>query len=96
MNLKKKGGKAHILSGETNIAVIRFLSKKIGEIEKAVWKRVKLKEEYKKLLTASGIGKILALTIMRETEICEGRELFLILPMREEWVYNKQQEERGD
>lgn len=56
-----------ILSGETNIAVIRFLSKKIGEIEKAVLKRVKLKEEYKKLLTAPGIGKILALTIMLET-----------------------------
>ena len=53
--------------GETNIAVIRFLSKKIGEIEKAVLKRVKLKEEYKKLLTAPGIGKILALTIMLET-----------------------------
>ena len=64
---KKKGGKAHILSGETNIAVIRFLSKKIGEIEKAVLKRVKLREEYEKLLTAPGIGKILALTIMLET-----------------------------
>ena len=56
-----------ILSGETNIAVIRFLSKKIGEIEKAVLKRVKLREEYEKLLTAPGIGKILALTIMLET-----------------------------
>lgn len=40
---------------------------RIKEIEKAVLNKVKLKEEYKNLLTVPGIGEILALTIMLET-----------------------------
>jgi transposase len=56
-----------VLTGETNISAIRFLTEKIRRLEKAALKRVKLKPEYEKLLTAPGIGKILALTIMLET-----------------------------
>jgi transposase len=53
-----------ILAGRANIATMRFLMDRIKEIEKAVLKVAALKDEYKKLQTAPGIGTILALTIM--------------------------------
>jgi len=56
-----------ILAGETNIAVVRFLTEKIRALEKAALKRAKLKPEYEKLMTVPGIGLILTLTIMLET-----------------------------
>lgn len=56
-----------ILAGRANIATMRFLMERIKEIEKAVLKVAALKDEYKKLQTAPGIGTILALTIMFET-----------------------------
>lgn len=56
-----------VLMGQTNIETIRFLSKQISGIERAVLAEAKLKPEYEKLLTVPGIGKILALTIMLET-----------------------------
>jgi len=56
-----------VLSGKANIAAIQFLLIRIEKIEKAVLEVVKLKGNYKKLMTVPGIGKILALTIMFET-----------------------------
>lgn len=56
-----------VLAGETNIAIIRFLTQRIRILEKAILKKAKLKAEYVKLMTVQGIGKILALTIMLET-----------------------------
>ena len=56
-----------VLSGKASIATINFLRGRIIQLEKAVLKVAKLKDEYKMLLTAPGIGKILALTIMLET-----------------------------
>jgi transposase len=56
-----------ILAGQTNISVVRFLTEKIRLLERAVLKRIKLRPEYEKLLTAPGIGKILGLTIMLES-----------------------------
>jgi len=56
-----------ILMGETNIEMIRFLTKHIRKIEKAVLGEVELEPEYEKLRTVPGIGKILGLTIMLET-----------------------------
>jgi len=56
-----------VLMGQTNIEMIRFLTKQIRRIEKVVLDAVKLRPEYEKLLTVPGIGKILALTIMLET-----------------------------
>ncbi|NCO33765.1 MAG: IS110 family transposase [Armatimonadetes bacterium CG2_30_59_28] len=55
------------LAGQTNLSVIEFLERKIGELEQAILKRAKLKPEYETLLTVPGIGKILSLTIMYET-----------------------------
>jgi len=56
-----------VLMGATNIEMIRFLTKRIRQIESAVLAGARLKPEYERLMTAPGIGKILALTIMLET-----------------------------
>lgn len=56
-----------VLMGQTNIEMIRFLTKHIRTIEKTILPEVQLKPEYEKLLTVPGIGRILALTIMLET-----------------------------
>jgi len=55
-----------VLSADSNIAVIRFLTEKIKKIEKEVSSQVKLRKEFKCLLTVPGIGDILGLTIMLE------------------------------
>ena len=55
-----------ILSAANSISTIHFLGKKIKEIEKAVKSHVKLKPEFKHLLTMPGVGDILGLTIMLE------------------------------
>lgn len=56
-----------VLAGKANIATMHFLKERIIEIETAVLKEAKLRDEYNNLLTVPGIGKILALTIMFET-----------------------------
>ena len=55
-----------VFAGENNIAVISFLTDIIKRIEKQVMSDVKLRKEFKLLKTITGIGKILALTIMLE------------------------------
>ncbi len=55
-----------ILAAKSSIAVIRFLKKRIKEIEKAVKSHVQIKPEFEYLLTMPGIGNILGLTIMLE------------------------------
>ena len=57
------------LSGQTNLAMIEFLSQRIRLLEKAVLKNAKLRPEYEKLQTIPGIGILLALTIMYETGV---------------------------
>jgi len=54
------------LAARNSIAAIRFLGERIKEIEKAVKSHMKLKPEFKYLLTMPGIGDILGLTIMLE------------------------------
>jgi len=56
-----------ILMGQTNVEMIRFLTKHIRKIEKVILGEVGPKPEYEKLLTTPGIGKILGLTISLET-----------------------------
>ena len=51
---------------KNNIAVIQFLKKIIRDIEKLVTSQVKLRNEFKMLLTIPGVGNILGLTIMLE------------------------------
>lgn len=66
-----------VIAGKANIATMRFLTERATEIEKVILKKVKLRTEYKNLLTVPGIGKILALTIMLETgEIERFQEAF--------------------
>ena len=54
------------LVARNNISTIGFLGIKIKEIEKAVKSHVKLRPDFKYLLTMPGIGDILGLTIMLE------------------------------
>jgi transposase len=56
-----------VVAGKTSIATILFLAEKIKQLEKTIHKVAKLKDEYKLLMTAPGIHKVLALTIMYET-----------------------------
>jgi hypothetical protein len=53
-----------LLAGQTNVEMSRYLTQQIRKMESAALKKVRLLLEYKKLLSTSGIGKILALTIM--------------------------------
>jgi transposase len=55
------------LAVKSNLAVMRTRDGVIGLLEKAVKGRIKLRPEFKPLLTVSGIGEILGLTIMLET-----------------------------
>lgn len=56
-----------ILSGQANISSIRFLEERILLIEKEILRVVKIRKEYKNLLTIPGIGKILGQTTDLET-----------------------------
>jgi transposase len=55
-----------VLAAKNNISTIGFLTEKVKRIEREVKSVVKLREEFKWLLTVPGIGDILALTIMLE------------------------------
>jgi transposase len=55
------------LAVKSNLAVMRCLQERIAELEEVVTKEVKLQAAFAPLLTVSGIGRILGLTIMLET-----------------------------
>ena len=55
------------LAVQSNLAVMRTLDEMIARLERTVLNRVKLRPEFKQLLTVSGIGQILGLTVMLET-----------------------------
>jgi transposase len=56
-----------ILYGKACIATIHFLKTQTIQLEKAIQRAAKLKDEFKLLRTAPGIWNILAMTIMLET-----------------------------
>jgi transposase len=55
------------LAVQSNLAVMHCLEKQIDMLERIVKDRIKLRPAFRQLLTVSGIGDILALTIMLET-----------------------------
>lgn len=55
------------LAVKCNVAVMHCLEERVKQIEREAKKRMKLRPEYKQLLTVDGIGEILALTISLET-----------------------------
>ena len=55
------------LALKSNLNVIRCLQSTINEIETSVLQQTRIRAEFKKLLTVSGIGEILGLTIMLES-----------------------------
>jgi transposase len=59
------------LSGEVSKETIDYLGRQIGKVEKAVLKKINLKDEFVKLRTIPGVGNVLGLAIMRETGTIE-------------------------
>jgi len=57
----------NVMMATINLRTIKFLNEQINSIEKMVLEKAKLKPEFEILLSAPGIGRILALTIMLET-----------------------------
>jgi len=55
-----------VLSAQSNLETIGFLSQQILRLEKAIKQKVKLNKAFQQLLTVPGIGLILAMTIMLE------------------------------
>ena len=55
------------LAVKSNLAVIQCLEPQIATLGKAIQNRIKLRPAFQALLTVSGIGQVLALTIMLET-----------------------------
>jgi len=55
------------LAVQSNLAVLRCLEEQIENVERVVLKRVKVRAAFQPLLTVSGIGPILGMTIMLET-----------------------------
>lgn len=54
------------LAVKCSVAVMQCLDAQIETLEKVALERVRLRDDFKRLLTVSGIGRILALTIMLE------------------------------
>jgi len=58
-------------AGQANLQVMRFLSNQIEAIEKMILADMQINPQFQKLLTISGVGRILALTIALETgDVC--------------------------
>lgn len=55
------------LALKSNLNIIRCLQKTINEIEATVLQQTRIRADFKQLLTVSGIGEILGLTIMLES-----------------------------
>lgn len=55
------------LAVKSNVRVLQCLQDTIGDIEKRVLSQIKLRPQFSQLLSVSGIGKILGLTIMLES-----------------------------
>ena len=53
-------------TAKRNMETIRFLDRIVGEIENQVNSQIKVKKQFRMLLTTPGIGQILGLTIMLE------------------------------
>jgi transposase len=54
------------LSVNTGVRVVRYLNEKIKQIERVVKEKVRLRKEFKGLLTLPGVGDVLGSTIMLE------------------------------
>jgi len=55
------------LALQANLALMRCLDEQIGELERAILARAKLRADYRALRSVSGVGEVLALTIALET-----------------------------
>jgi transposase len=65
------GDTLRAMAMRSNLAVFRCLDEQIKELEHAVLAQAKLRPAFEQLLTVTGIGKILGMTIMYEAEPME-------------------------
>ncbi len=89
------------LSGEVSKETIDYLGRQILKIENTILGKVKLKNEFVKLLTIAGVGKILALTIMLETGAIErfakvGDYASYCRKVPSRWTSNGKQKGKGN
>lgn len=54
------------LAVRSSVGVMRYLEEKVKQIEGVIKGRVKLRQEFEKVLMLPGVGQILGLTIMLE------------------------------
>ena len=85
------------LAVNSTLAVMHTQEEMIALLEKTAKKRIRLRPEFKPLLSVSGIGEILGLTIMLETgdiqRLRAGGQLRLLLPLRGLQADEQRQEE---
>jgi len=89
------------LAGKASKETIDFLTRQIQRIEKAVQRKVVLKEPYSKLLTLPGVGIILAVTILLETGPIErfkevGHYASYCRKVSSRWTSNEKKKGRGN
>lgn len=80
---------------------IDFLTERIRSVESIIEQKVKLKDQYRNLLTIPGIGKILALTIMLETGPVErfpkvGDYVSYCRKVNTKWTSNDKKKGKGN
>jgi transposase len=80
---------------------IDFLTERIKAVESIIEQKVKLKDQYRHLLTIPGIGKILALTIMLETGSVErfpkvGDYVSYCRKVNTKWTSNEKKKGKGN
>ncbi len=89
------GDEFRALAVNSNLTVMRALDEQIKVLEQKVKAEIRLKPQFQQLLTVNGIGDILGLTIMLETDIripeltrtlCVQHEVDLSPPPRKQEV----------
>lgn len=90
-----------VLAGISTKEIIDFLTLQIKRIETVINKKGRLLQPYQNLLTAPGIGKILAVTIMFETGPVErfakvGNYVSYCRKVASKWVSNEKTKGKGN
>jgi len=89
------------LGGKVSKECIDFLTSRIRCIERSVYDKIRIKDQYKYLETMPGVGKILSLTIMLEAGPIErfphvGKYASYCRKVPSKWISNGKQKEKGN
>lgn len=89
------------LSGKVSKECMDFLTGQIRCIERSVYNKIRIKDQYKYLQTMPGVGQILSLTIMLETGPIErfphvGKYASYCRKVPSKWISNGKQKGKGN